>query len=191
MLVERLAIPDVLLLTPKRSRDERGFFSETYNRRTLFEATGLELEFVQDNHSLSKDVGVLRGLHFQIPPHAQDKLVRVTAGSIYDVAVDVRPGSATFGQVVGATLDDQEGKQILVPKGFAHGFITLQPDTEVMYKVTDFYVPECDEGIAWNDPKLGIGWPRQPEVLSGKDKTHPTLAEALASGILEGFRVAG
>lgn len=178
MDVRRLAIEDVALLTPKIFRDDRGFFSETFNTKTFSDA-GFALDFVQDNHSLSVETGVLRGLHFQIPPRAQDKLVRVIKGSIFDVAVDIRADSPTFGQHVSAVLSADNWTQILVPKGFAHGFCTLEPNTEVIYKVTDYFAPECDRGIRWDDPALGIAWPLKggKAVLSPKDLKNPLLSE--------------
>lgn len=179
MKIERLAIPDVMLITPKKFGDARGFFSETYNRRIMAEA-GIPMEFVQDNHSLSADKGVVRGLHFQIPPRAQDKLIRVTRGAIFDVALDIRRGSATFGQHVTAVLSAENWSQLWVPKGFAHGFCTLEPNTEVIYKVTDYYAPECDRGILWSDPALGIPWPIPAAAanLSDKDRKHPLFGDA-------------
>lgn len=178
MLIHSLHIDDVKLITPKRFGDDRGFFSETYNKQA-FAAAGIDLGFVQDNHSMSRPVGVLRGLHFQTPPFAQDKLVRVIRGRIFDVAVDIRHGSPTFGQWAGAEISAEEWNQILVPVGFAHGFVTLEPDTEVIYKVTAPYAPQNDMGIAWDDPAIGIDWPldgRQP-TLSGKDAKQPLLAD--------------
>ena len=177
-VIETLGIPEVKLITPKRFGDTRGFFSETWNRR-LFEDAGINMDFVQDNHSYSAAVGVLRGLHFQKPPHAQDKLVRCSRGRVYDVAVDIRRGSPTFGQYVGAELSAANWTQILVPKGFAHGFVTLETDCELQYKVTDFYAPECDANIKWDDPALGIDWKIDPSVvtLSEKDAKAPPLAE--------------
>lgn len=178
MIVTPLEIPAVLLVTPRIFRDERGFFSETYNRKALAEA-GLDADFVQDNHSLSRARGVVRGLHFQVAPRAQGKLVRVTRGAIFDVAVDIRVGSPTYGRHVAAVLSADSWTQIWLPVGFAHGFCTLEPDTEVIYKVTDYYAPECDRGIAWDDPDLAIDWPvdREAAVLSDKDRRHPRLAE--------------
>ena len=173
-----LAIPDVKLIRTKRFGDHRGFFSETYSKRA-FDAAGLDHDFVQDNHSLSAEVGTVRGLHFQLPPFAQDKLVRVVRGAILDVAVDIRRGSATFGRHVSAVISAAEWNQILVPVGFAHGFCTLEPDTEVLYKVTNFYSPEHDRGLLWNDPDLGIDWPVPADKaqLSDKDRRHPRLAD--------------
>lgn len=177
-MIESLAIPEVKLITPQRFGDSRGFFSETYNRKK-FHDLGIDLDFVQDNHSYSAAKGVLRGLHFQKPPHAQDKLVRCTRGRIYDVAVDIRKGSETFGKHVGAELSAENGVQILVPKGFAHGFVTLEPDCEIQYKVTDFYAPESDASIKWDDPALGIDWKVDPQIvtLSDKDARAPLLAD--------------
>lgn len=177
MDVQATDIPDVIIITPKRFGDHRGFFSETYNTRTLA-AAGIDADFVQDNQSLSAEKGTLRGLHFQRPPMAQDKLVRVTRGAVLDVAVDIRAGSPTFGRHVAVTLSAENWAQLWVPKGFAHGFITLEADTEVLYKVTDYYSPEHDAGIAWNDPALGIDWGIDDPVLSDKDHDHPVL-EAL------------
>ena len=179
MQVQSLAIPAVKLITPKIHRDARGFFSETYNAPALAQAAGIELAFVQDNHSLSVDKGVVRGLHFQIAPQAQDKLVRVSRGSILDVAVDVRRGSPTYGKHVSAILSAANWAQLWVPKGFAHGYCTLEPDTEVLYKVTAGYAPDCDRGLAWDDPALGIDWPvaASAAILSPKDTKHPRLSD--------------
>lgn len=178
MQTQALAIPEVRLLTPRKFADDRGFFSETWSSKTLA-GHGIDAQFVQDNHSLSRSKGVLRGLHFQTPPFAQDKLVRVLRGSIFDVAVDIRQGSATFGKHVSAVLSADNWTQIWVPKGFAHGFVTLEPDTEVAYKVTADYAPECDKGIAWNDPDLAIEWPVAIEqsLLTAKDRQHPRLRD--------------
>lgn len=180
MQVEALAIADVKLLTPKIFRDARGFFSETWNARLLAEH-GITTTFVQDNHALSVPKGTLRGLHFQRAPMAQDKLVRVTRGAVFDVAVDIRPGSPTFGRHVSAVLSAANWAQLWVPKGFAHGYVTLEPDTEVIYKVTEFYAPAHDAGIAWDDPALAIAWPieRSSLVLSDKDQRLPRLADAI------------
>ena len=178
MHIEPLDIPDVKLLTPVKHGDHRGFFSEVYNRKILREG-GISVDFVQDNCSLSADVGTLRGLHFQTPPFAQGKLVRVARGSIFDVAVDLRRGSPTYGQHVSATISAEAWNQIWVPAGFGHGFMTLTPDTEVVYKVSDYYAPDHDRGLLWNDPELGIRWPipETGEVLSDRDREHPTLSE--------------
>ncbi len=178
MEFERLAIPDIVLIKPIKFEDARGFFSEVWSRRVLAEA-GIAADFVQDNHSLSVDKGVVRGLHFQTPPRAQDKLVRVIRGRILDVAVDIRRGSPTFGRHVAVELSAENWRQLWVPRGFAHGFCTLEPDTEVLYKVTDYYAPECDKGLLWNDPALGIDWPvgQDEAILSEKDRSHPLLAD--------------
>jgi dTDP-4-dehydrorhamnose 3,5-epimerase len=178
MQIEPLAIRDLKLVKPTIVRDSRGVFSETYNKRD-FAKGGIDVTFVQDNHSLSVANGVVRGLHFQIPPCAQDKLVRVVRGSIFDVAVDIRYGAPTYGQHVAVVLSAKNRRQLWVPKGFAHGFCTLEPHAEVLYKVTDYYAPEHDRGLAWDDPDLGIDWPVTAEtaILSEKDRHHPTLAE--------------
>jgi len=179
MKVIETEIPDVKILLPARHGDHRGFFSEVFNSRLLKEA-GLCCDFLQDNHSLSAEKGVVRGLHYQIPPMAQDKLVRVLRGAIMDVAVDIRRDSPTFGKHITALITAENWKQILVPRGFAHGFVTLEPNTEVFYKVTNFYSPTHDRGIRWNDPELGIAWgiEESAAVLSGKDKLHPSLRDA-------------
>lgn len=170
-------IPDVKILTPRKFGDARGFFSETYNRQTLA-AAGLHLDFVQDNMAYSRDRGVVRGLHFQVPPFAQDKLVRVARGAILDVAVDIRKGSPTFGRHVSVVISAEKWNQILVPIGFAHGYCTLEPDTEVQYKVTNFYSPAHERGVLWNDPALRIEWPVAPgeALLSDKDVRNPCLS---------------
>lgn len=177
--VRSLALSEVLEITPPKFGDDRGFFSETYNAEKLAEA-GIDLVFVQDNHSLSAAKGVLRGLHYQLPPKAQDKLVRVIKGAIFDVAVDIRRGSPTFGNWVGLEISAAKWNQILVPKGFAHGFLTLEPDTEVVYKVTDVYSPEHDRGIRFDDADIGIDWPLEPGSmqLSDKDRRAPSFAGA-------------
>lgn len=178
MRVEALNIPAVKKLAPDKHDDDRGFFSETYNKKALC-ASGIHLEFVQDNHSFSAAKGTVRGLHFQTPPFAQDKLVRVTRGAIFDVAVDLRRGSPTYGRHVSATLSAAAWNQILVPIGFAHGLMTLEPNTEVIYKVSDYYAPEHDHGLLWNDPALGIEWPlaEHEALLSDKDRAQPRFAE--------------
>lgn len=178
MKLVETCIPDVKIITPVKHRDHRGFFSETHNKRVLAEA-GINLDFVQDNHTLSAQKGTIRGLHFQTPPHAQDKLVRVVRGAIFDVSVDLRQGSPTFGKHVTTVISAQEWNQTLVPVGFAHGFCTLEPNTEVVYKVTNHYAPDNDKGVLWNDPDLGIDWPVAEEeaILSDKDKRLPRLGE--------------
>lgn len=177
MRVEPLQIPEVRLITPPRFTDPRGYFSETYNRRDLAQA-GIDMAFVQDNQSLSVAAGTVRGLHFQTPPHAQAKLVRVIRGAILDVAVDIRRGSPTFGRHVHAVLSAENGSQMLIPEGFAHGFCTLEANTDVLYKASDYYAPEHDKGLAWNDPALGIDWPvsEAEATLSDKDRAQPALA---------------
>lgn len=179
MNVIQTDLDPVKLIEPKRFGDARGFFCETYSRRA-FADFGIDVEFVQDNHSLSVEKGVLRGLHFQLAPMTQAKLVRVVRGAILDVAVDIRRGSPTFGKHVSAELSAENGRQIFVPAGFAHGFVTLAPNTEVVYKVTNYYSPAHDRGILWNDPALGIDWGVAPDqaILSAKDQKHPTLGEA-------------
>jgi len=178
MQVERLSIPDVIVLTPKRFSDERGFFSETWSRRAFAEV-GIDVDFVQDNHSLSRQAGVIRGLHFQIAPSPQGKLVRVVHGRILDVALDLRHGSPTYGRHVSHELTGEDGSQLWVPAGFAHGFCTLQPDTEVIYKVTGYYDAAADKGLAFDDPDLGIAWPVAPAAatVSDKDRRHPRLKD--------------
>jgi dTDP-4-dehydrorhamnose 3,5-epimerase len=166
----------LLLLQPKRIGDARGWFSESYSRAAL-QAAGLYLDFVQDNHSLSGPAGTLRGLHYQRPPHAQAKLVRCTHGVIYDVAVDVRAGSPSFGQCFGAELSAENGTQLLVPVGFLHGFVTRSAGAEVQYKVTAPYAPECDGAVRWNDPDLAINWGVDAPVLSAKDAAAPLWAD--------------
>jgi dTDP-4-dehydrorhamnose 3,5-epimerase len=189
--VETTEIPAVRIVTPRKFGDHRGFFSETYNRRAFAEA-GIDLDFVQDNHSLSADRGTIRGLHYQSPPFAQDKLVRVVRGAILDVAVDIRRGSPTFGRHVAARITAEDWNQILVPVGFAHGFVTLEPGTEVIYKVTNYYSREHDHGILWNDSALGIDWGldalggADAAVLSDKDTKQPRLAEIESPFAYEG-----
>jgi len=181
------AIPGVLLLRPDRFGDERGFFSETF-RLSWMEEAGLPASWVQDNHSMSAAPGTVRGLHFQVPPRAQDKLVRVVRGSIFDVAVDLRRGSPTYGRHAAATLSAARGEQLLIARGFAHGFCTLEPGTEVLYKVTDYYSPEHDRGLLWSDPALGIEWPVPAEsiLVSERDRRHPVLADLPEYFTLEG-----
>ncbi|KQQ65556.1 dTDP-4-dehydrorhamnose 3,5-epimerase [Pseudomonas sp. Leaf127] len=173
-----LAIAEVVLFTPKVFGDERGFFYESFNARAFKDATGLEPDFVQDNHSRSVK-GVLRGLHYQLNPHAQGKLVRVVQGEVFDVAVDIRRSSPTFGKWVGALLSAQNNNQLWIPPGFAHGFITLSDTAEFLYKTTDFYSTECERCIAWNDPEIGIEWPLDcTPQLSGKDQLGVALKGA-------------
>jgi dTDP-4-dehydrorhamnose 3,5-epimerase len=172
-------IPEVKVLVPRRFADARGLFCETYNRRTLA-SRGIHLDFVQDNHSISTERGVVRGLHFQLPPFAQAKLIRVIRGAAFDVVVDIRRASPTFGNHVSAMLTADNWHQVFVPAGFAHGFCVLEPDTEVIYKVSSPYSPEHDRGLMWNDPDLAIAWPVAPgeAKLSEKDLRHPRLRDA-------------
>jgi dTDP-4-dehydrorhamnose 3,5-epimerase len=175
MKVETTNLPGVIILTPARFGDDRGFFSESWNRKRMAD-NGIDLDFVQDNHSVSREVGTLRGLHYQSPPHAQDKLVRCGQGSLFDVAVDIRVGSPTYGDWFGIELSEENGKQLLVPKGFLHGFVTLKPNTEVLYKCTDYYAPECDGAVRWDS--CGIDWGITGEpVLSGKDAAAVPLSD--------------
>jgi len=171
-------LADILLITPPRYGDRRGFFCETWNARLLGDF-GIHVDFVQDNQSLSGSVRTIRGLHFQSPPHAQDKLVRCGRGRLLDVAVDIRKGSPTFGDWIGVELSADNGKQLLVPKGFLHGFVTLEPNTEILYKCSDYYAPECDGAIRFDDPDIGIDWGIAPNkaVLSEKDAAAPLLKD--------------
>ncbi len=178
MKVIETSIPDVKMIIPIKHGDDRGFFSEIYNRRAFAEA-GIDLDFVQDNHSFSAQKGTIRGLHFQTPPYALDKLVRVVRGRIFDVAVDLRKDSPSFGQHVTAIISAEEWNQILVPIGFAHGFCALEPNTEVIYKVTNYYAPAHDKGLVWNDPELNIEWPISVDeaILTDRDKMLPRFSE--------------
>lgn len=182
MDVQSLAIPEVKIISPKKHGDSRGFFSETYNQKAFAEA-GIALNFVQDNHSMSPRPGTLRGLHYQGHPFAQDKLVRVVSGRILDVAIDIRKNSPTFGKWVAAEISADKWNQILVPVGFAHGICTLEPDTQLIYKVTNYYSAKHDFGIRWNDPDLAISWPFPEDhlLLSDKDKNQPFF-RAVISG---------
>lgn len=165
------------LIKPIRHGDHRGFFAETYSQREYSEL-GVDVKFVQDNHSLSKELGTLRGLHFQAPPHPQAKLVRCGRGAIFDVAVDIRRGSPTYGQWEGYELTAENGEQLYVPVGFAHGFLTLEPDSEIVYKCSDYYAPETEGSVLWNDPDIGIEWPTGPDpILSTKDAVAPLLSD--------------
>jgi dTDP-4-dehydrorhamnose 3,5-epimerase len=180
LTVEELAIPGIKVIKTKKFEDSRGFFSETYSRKTFNDA-GIDLEFVQDNHALSKAAGTLRGLHYQGHPFAQDKLVRVVSGCILDVVVDIRRSSPTFGRWLSVEISADEWNQILVPMGFAHGLCTLEPNTQVLYKVTNYYSAAHDFGIRWNDPDLNIRWPF-PEgqvELSEKDKSQPLFKDVV------------
>jgi len=178
LIFKRLAIPDVVLLEPKKFGDERGYFMETF-RQSLFDEEVGPTSFVQANQSLSRDAGTVRGLHFQLPPQAQGKLVSCVTGAILDVAVDLRPGSQTYGQHVSAELSGENGHQLWIPEGFAHGFCTLEPMTTVSYKVTAYYAAHLDRGLLWNDPALAIAWPVQVDsaILSAKDRVQPVLAD--------------
>lgn len=179
MNITQTALPGVVVIIPRRFSDNRGYFSETFNARAFAEATGLDLAFVQDNHSFSAEAGTVRGLHYQSPPSAQDKLVRVGRGAVVDVAVDVRKGSPTYGQWVAEELSAENGRQLLVPKGFLHGFATLTDDVDVFYKCTDFYAPDCDGGVRFDDPTLNIDWGINPKsaILSDKDAAAPGFAD--------------
>ena len=176
MDVTRTEIPGVLLIKPKVFGDHRGFFCETYNRR-LFAEHGLHIDFVQDNQAFSARAGVLRGLHFQTPPMAQTKLVRVVRGSVFDVVVDLRKGSPSYGRWQGFTLSAANSLQLFIPAGLAHGYMTLEPDTDFLYKVDRYYSPQHDGGILCTDPDLGIVWPSLPTILSDKDTRLPRLAD--------------
>lgn len=169
------AIPDVKILTPRRFGDARGFFAESWNARRMAEA-GLDIAFVQDNHSLSEHAGTVRGLHYQAPPHAQGKLVRCGRGSLFDVAVDVRRGSPSFGAWAGAELSAENGRQLWVPPGFLHGFVTLEPMTEVIYKCTDYYAPAAEGAVRWDSCGIDWGW-EGAVVLSDKDAAAPAFAD--------------
>jgi len=173
------ALPGVLILEPKVFADERGFFFESFNQRAFDAALGHGVTFVQDNHSRSQR-GVLRGLHYQLPPHAQGKLLRVVRGSAFDVAVDIRKGSATFGRWVGVTLDAKSHRQMWIPPGFAHGFLALEDDTHFLYKTTEYYARDCERTIIWSDPEIGIDWPALDSAprLTAKDAAAPPLAQA-------------
>jgi dTDP-4-dehydrorhamnose 3,5-epimerase len=179
MKVTTTELPGVLILEPRVFGDARGFFMESFNQRAFDVALGVHVDFVQDNHSLSQR-GVLRGLHYQVPPRAQGKLVRVVRGSVFDVAVDIRRGSPTFGRWVGAVLDAKEHRQMWVPEGFAHGFLALEDDTHFLYKTTDFYDQASERAVAWDDPALAIAWPLQgaTPILAPKDAAAPSLASA-------------
>ena len=177
MNVIKTKFEDAVLIEPKVFGDHRGFFTESYNKE-MFKQNGIDMDFIQDNHSLSQQPGTLRGMHYQLNDKAQTKLVRVTRGAVYDVIVDIRKGSPTYGEWQGFILSADNKRQLLVPKGFAHGFCTIVESTEVQYKVDELYSPEHDRGIAWNDPALNIDWPFNNPVLSDKDTKHPTLAEA-------------
>ncbi|AUU21592.1 dTDP-4-dehydrorhamnose 3,5-epimerase [Aeromonas caviae] len=179
MNIIKTAIPDVLIFEPKVFGDERGFFFESFNHKLFEEAVGYPVTFVQDNHSKSSR-GVLRGLHYQLPPHAQGKLVRCVAGEVFDVAVDIRKSSATFGQWVGVHLSGENKLQLWIPEGFAHGFVTLSDTAEFLYKTTNYYCVASDRGIAWNDEQLAVAWPIEGMnlTLSDKDQKQPCFKQA-------------
>ncbi|MDO7908854.1 dTDP-4-dehydrorhamnose 3,5-epimerase [Paenibacillus sp. JX-17] len=177
MKVIPLALEGAKLLEPVVHGDHRGFFMESFNERVLHDL-GIKHSFIQDNHSLSAEPGVIRGLHYQLNPKAQTKLVRVLSGAIYDVILDLRKSSATYGQWTGVILSEYNNRQLLVPQGFAHGFCTLTPNVQVLYKVDEYYSPEHDRGILWNDPALGIDWPVSRAILSEKDQKHPVFTDA-------------
>jgi dTDP-4-dehydrorhamnose 3,5-epimerase len=178
MNVSQTKLEGVLVIEPKKFGDERGFFSEVF-RESILSDYGFDRAFIQDNHAFSQQKGVLRGLHYQSPPFAQDKLVRVTRGAILDVAVDIREGSPTYGEWVSEVISAENWKQILVPRGFAHGYVTLKENTEVLYKVTEYYAPQADKGLMWNDSTLAIDWQlgEMEPILSQKDKEHPLFNE--------------
>ena len=178
MNIQETALSGVLLLTPQRHGDARGFFSESWNKKLLQEH-GVDIDFVQDNHSLSEQVGTVRGLHFQTPPYTQVKLVRCGRGQIFDVAVDIRKNSPTYGQWVGYELSFENGNQLLVPAGFAHGFVTRAPGSEIIYKCSNYYAQECDRALKWDDEAIGIDWGIAVDValLSDKDASAPALAD--------------
>ncbi|MEL7254976.1 MAG: dTDP-4-dehydrorhamnose 3,5-epimerase [Pseudomonadota bacterium] len=184
MQIEETNLPGVLILTPARFGDARGFFCESWNRARM-EAHGIDLDFVQDNHSVSAEVGTLRGLHYQSPPHGQDKLVRCGQGALFDVAVDIRRGSPTYGHWTGVELTAENGKQLLVPKGFLHGFVTREPNTEVLYKCTDYYAPEADGGVHWDSCSVEWGLDGAP-ILSAKDTDAPPFADLDSPFTFEG-----
>ena len=187
MEIVKTELPGVVMLTPRRFGDARGFFSEVYNRNA-YAALGIDVEFVQDNHSLSREVGVVRGLHFQSPPHAQAKLVRVGAGRVLDVAVDIRRGSPTYGRWVGVELSAEAGNQLYIPAGFLHGFAVLEPNSELLYKCSDFYAPDCDGAVRFDDPDIGIDWGIDPKaaILSDKDAKAPFLKDFVSPFVYEG-----
>ena len=185
MQVEKTSLDGVLLLTPRRFGDNRGFFSESWSKRAMADH-GLDYDWVQDNHSLSSQVGTVRGLHFQAPPHAQDKLVRCGRGALFDVAVDIRKGSPSYGQWVGYELSFENGRQLLVPVGFLHGFATLQPETEIIYKCSDYYAPDCDGAVRFDSLDIDWNLDRLEPVLSQKDANAPAFADFDSPFVWEG-----
>ena len=180
MQIEETGLPGLKILTPRRFGDARGFFCESWNKARMAEA-GLDYDFVQDNHSMSMAVGTLRGLHYQRPPHAQAKLVRCGRGRLLDVVVDIRKGAPSYGQWAAVELSFENARQVLIPEGFLHGFVTLEPETEIIYKCSDYYAPECDGAVAWDDPEIGVdwgnGWGEGVPLLSDKDAAAPRLAQ--------------
>lgn len=180
MNIIQTEIPEVLVLEPKVFGDDRGWFMETYSKERLLE-NGINIDFIQDNHSMSSEKGTLRGLHFQLAPKTQTKLVRCTKGSVFDVVVDLRKSSLTYKKWVGVTLSASNKKQLLVPKGFAHGFLTLEDDVEFQYKVDEYYAPDLDRGIRYDDPEININWPLKEMILSEKDKSLPLLKDSDAN----------
>jgi dTDP-4-dehydrorhamnose 3,5-epimerase len=187
MKVEKTSVLDVLAVIPQRFGDERGFFCESYSKRR-FEDIGLSFDFVQDNYSISAKAGTVRGLHFQAPPHAQTKLVRCGQGRLLDVAVDIRKGSPTYGQWTSAEMSFENGVQLLIPKGFLHGFVTLEPNTETIYKSDDYYAPECDGAVRFDDPEIGVDWgiDLKTVILSDKDRAAPLLKDFDSPFVYEG-----
>lgn len=184
--IDAALLEELVIFAPKRIADERGWFSESYSQRAYAEH-GVDAVFVQDNHSLSAAVGTVRGLHFQAPPHAQAKLVRCGRGAIFDVAVDIRRGSPTYGRWAGYTLSAENGVQLYIPAGFAHGFATLMPDSEIVYKCSDYYAPETEGALRWDDPDIGIEWPlTSAPVLNQKDAQAPLLADFNSPFTFEG-----
>ena len=187
MRVHKTSLAGILMIEPDRFGDHRGFFAQTYSQRVYAEL-GINERFVQDNHSLSAEIGTVRGLHFQAPPAAQAKLVRCGRGAIFDVAVDIRKGSETYGKWVGYELSAENGAQLFIPAGFAHGFATLQPDSEIVYKCSDYYAPETEGALCWDDPAIDINWQLQGEaILSDKDAVAPMLAELDSPFHMEGY----
>lgn len=187
MHIEQTALQGIVIMTPARHGDARGFFSESWNKARMA-AAGLHYDFVQDNHSVSAAAGTVRGLHFQTPPHAQAKLIRCGRGALLDVAVDIRRGSPTYGQWTSIELSAENGKQLLIPEGFLHGFSTLSPDTEIIYKCTDYYAPECDAAVRYDDPDIGIDWALNgaSPLLSDKDRAAPLLRDIETPFVFEG-----
>lgn len=187
MQIDKTALPGILILTPRRFGDARGWFSEVWNEKTLAES-GISVDFVQDNHSYSRDVGTVRGLHFQSPPHAQAKLVRCGRGRVFDVAVDIRRGSPTYGQWTGVELSAENGRQLLIPAGFLHGFVTREPDSELLYKCSDYYAPDCDGAVRFDDADIGINWgiDTGTAILSDKDAAAQPFRDFASPFVWEG-----